>query len=195
MKKITIILVCLLLLGCSNNENPTGTFIEISDAGLSALLEATHSPDDRGGSTIRADKDTVLVVTFFTKQFGWNSSKDVWFRADKSYLRGVYLYYKIEGGIQVVAVGEGTIVGGFDKEKDLIAPGDNYFQVATIDSAWFHNNGTTLFYNNFLYAKEKGISITLGKVKIESEVLKAFGNVLRTKEEMFALSNRPRWQN
>ncbi len=188
MKKILLVLT--LLFGCSGDDNPTGTFIEINDSSLSALLEATHSPDARGSSTIRADKDTVLVVTFFTKQFGWNSSKDVWFRADKSYLRGVYLYYKIEGGIQVVAVGEGTIVDGFDKEKDLIAPDDNYFHVAKMDSAWFHNNGTTLFYNNLYYAKEKGISIVLGKMKIGSEALKTFGNVLRTKEELSALSKQ-----
>lgn len=189
MKKILLVILPLLL-GCSGDDNPTGSFIEVSDAGLSALLEATHSPDERGGSTIRADKDTVLVVTFFTKQFGWNSSKDIYFRADKSYSRAVYLYYKIESGIEVVAVGEGRIVDGFDDEKVLIAPGDKYFHVARMDSAWFHNNGTTLFYNNLYYAKEKGVPIVLGKVKIDSEVLKTFGNVLRTKEEMTALGKQ-----
>jgi len=189
MKKILFIILTLLF-ACSGDDNPTGTFIEISDADLYGLLEATHSPDNRGGSTIKSNKDTVLIVTFFTKQFGWNSSKDVWFRADDSYLRGVYLYYKIEGGIQIVAIGEGKIVNGFDKEKDLIAPGDNYFHVAKMDSQWFHNNRTTLFYNNLYYAKEKGISIVLGKMKVEAEALSMLGNVLLTKEELSALSKQ-----
>ena len=103
------------------------------------------------------------------------------------------LYNKIEDGILVVATGEGKIVDSFDNRKDMIAPGDRYFHLSRIDSAWFHNNGTALFYNNYLYEDGKA-SVSLGKMRMNSEVLKTFGNVLRTKEELFALSNRPGWQ-